>query len=166
MIDPGEGYRLLEPDEKVIEGDEWFSEKPLQGWVASKNWNSSGDQSELLAYRRRIETQPQQQRQEKNMGSKIRYGVNENTHNDINTLKLTAYHPLRTQMIAERIHDRKTGSVDCRIGRHTSSSTTEEFPKMVAEEIVWFENEMRELEERNIAADLVGREIFAAFETK
>lgn len=100
------------------------------------------------------------------MGSKIKYVISENTSNDVNTLKLTAFHPLRAQLIAECIHNRKTGSVDCRFGRHTSSFSVEEFPKMVAKEVEWFENEMRELEERNIAADMVGREIFAAFETK
>ena len=165
MFDPGEGYRLLEDDEKVVEGDEFFS-MTRQRWIAANNWATDGNQSEYFAYRRRIETQPQQQSKEKIMGSKIKYVIDENTHNDINTLKLTAYHPLRTQLIAERIHNRKTGSVECRFGRHTSSFTTEEFPKMVAKEVAWFENEMRELEERNIAADLVGREIFAAFETK
>ena len=165
MIDPGEGYRLLEPGEKVIEGDEFFSTAKRE-WLTSENWTTGGAQSEYFAYRRRIEIQPQQQRQEKNMGSKIRYGINENTCNDVNKLTLTAYHPLRTQMIAERIHDRKTGNVDCRFGRHTSSFPAEDFPKMVAKEVAWFENEMRELEKRNIAADLVGREIFAAFETE
>lgn len=100
------------------------------------------------------------------MKTKITYRVTENTCNDINTLSLTADHPLRHQLIAQRIHNRKTGSVECRFGRYTSSFPVEEFPKMVAEEVAWFENEMRELEERNIAADLVGREIFAAFETK
>ena len=100
------------------------------------------------------------------MGSKIKYVIDEHTYNDVNTLKLTAFHPLRSQLIAERDHNRKTGSVECRFGRHTSSFPAEEFPKMVAKEVAWFENEMRELEERNIAADLVGREIFAAFETK
>ena len=165
MINPGKGYRLLEPGEKVIERDEFFSPE-RHGWVASDNWTTSGDQSECFAYRRRIEIQPQQQSQEKAMGSKIKYGVSETTCNDVNKLTLTAYHPLRTQMIAERIHNRKTGSVECRFGRHTSSFPAEDFPKMVAKEVAWFENEMRELEERNIAADLVGREIFAVFETE
>ena len=100
------------------------------------------------------------------MGSKIKYVVSEHTCNDVNTLKLTAFHPLRQQLIAERDHNRKTGSVECRLGRHTHSFPAEDFPKMVAKEVAHFENEMRELEERNIAADLVGREIFAAFETK
>ena len=100
------------------------------------------------------------------MGSKIKYVIEENTYNDVNTLKLTAFHPLRQQLIAERHHNRKTGSVDCRFGRHTSSFPAEDFAKMVAKEVEWFENEMRELEEHNIKADLVGREIFAAFETK
>ena len=165
MIDPGKGYRLLEPGEKVIERDEFFSPE-RHGWIVSDNWTTSGDQSEYFAYRRRIETQPQQQSQEKAMGSKIKYVIDENTCNDVNTLKLTAFHPLHQQLIAERDHNRKTGSVECRFGRHTSSFTAEEFPKMVAKEVAWFENKMRELEERNIAADLVGREIFAAFETK
>ena len=98
--------------------------------------------------------------------SNIKYSVGENTLNDVNTLKLTAYHPLCTQLIAERIHNRKTGSVECRFGRKTSSFPAEEFPKMVAKEIAWFENEMSKLEEHNITADLLGREIFAAFETK
>ena len=165
MIDPGEGCRLLEPDEKVIEGDEFFSMRQ-QEWITSDNWRNSGVQSERFAYRRRIEIQPQQQSQEKAMGSKIKYVIDEHAYNDVNTLKLTAFHPLRQQLIAERDHNRKTGSVECRLGRHTSSFPAEEFPKMVAKEVAWFENEMRELEERNIAADLVGREIFAAFETK
>ena len=82
------------------------------------------------------------------MGSKIKYVISENTCNDVNKLTLTAYHPLHTQLIAERHHNRKTGSVDCRFGRHTSSFSAEEFPKMVAKEVEWFENEMRELEER------------------
>ena len=165
MINPGKGYRLLEPDEKVIEGDEFFS-ATLRKWIASDNWTTSGDQSKCFAYRRRIEIQPQQQSKEKIMGSKIKYVIDENTCNDVNTLKLTAFHPLRQQLIAERDHNRKTGSVECRLGRHTHSFPAEEFPKMVADEVAWFENEVRELEERNIAADLVGREIFAAFETK
>ena len=165
MIDPGEGYRLLERDEKVIEGDEWCRDDII-GWRKSDNWKGRGEQASSNVYRRRIETQPQQQSQEKAMGSKIKYVIDENTCNDVNTLKLTAFHPLRQQLIAERDHNRKTGSVECRFGRHTSSFTAEEFPKMVAKEVTWFENEMRELEERNIAADLVGREIFAAFETK
>ena len=98
--------------------------------------------------------------------AEITYTITESTFNDVNKLTLTAYHPLRTQMIAQRIHDRKTGNVDCRFGRYAPSFPAEEFPKMVADEVAWFENEMRELEERNIAADLVGREIFAAFETE
>lgn len=165
MIDPGEGCRRLEYDEKVVEGDEFFS-VTRERWIISDNWTNGGDQSEYFAYRRRIEIQPKQQSQEKVMKSKIKYGINENTYNDVNTLKLTAYHPLRTQLIAERHHNRKMGSVECRFGRHAASFSVEEFPKMVAKEVEWFENEMRELEERNIAADLVGREIFAAFETK
>ena len=165
MINPGKGYRLLEPGEKVIERDEFFLPE-RHGWIASDNWGSRGVQSKCLAYRRRIEIQPQQQSKEKIMGSKIKYVIDENIHNDVNTLKLTAFHPLRQQLIAERHHNRKTGSVDCRFGRHTSSFPAEDFAKMVAKEVEWFENEMRELEERNIKADLVGREIFAAFETK
>ena len=164
MIDPGEGYRLLEPDEKVIKGDEWCRDDI--SWTKSDNWTKGGEQALGNVYRRRIETQPQQQSQEKAMGSKIKYVIDENTCNDVNTLKLTAFHPLRSQLIAERDHNRKTGSVECRFGRHTSSFPAEDFPKMVAKEVAWFENEMRELEKRNIAADLVGREIFAAFETK
>ena len=165
MINPGKGYRLLEPGEKVIERDEFFSPE-RHGWIVSDNWTTSGDQSKCFAYRRRIEIQPQQQSKEKIMGSKIKYVIDENTCNDVNTLKLTAFHPLHQQLIAERDHNRKTGSVECRFGRHTSSFPAEDFPKMVAKEVAHFENEMRELEERNIAADLVGREIFAAFETK
>lgn len=164
MIDPGQGYRLLKPYEKVIEGDEWCRDEIR--WRKSDNWKGCGEQALGNVYRRRIETQPQQQSQEKNMGSKIKYVIDENTCNDVNTLKLTAFHPLRQQLIAERDHNRKTGSVECRFGRHTSSFPAEEFPKMVAKEVAWFENEMRELEERNIAADLVGREIFAAFKTE
>ena len=165
MFNPRKGYRLLEPGEKVIEGDEFFSIE-RQKWIASDNWISGGNQSEYFAYRRRVEIQPQQQSQEKIMGSKIAYAINERTVNDINTLTLTANHQLRTQLIAERTHNRKNGSVECRFGRHTSSFPAEDFAKMVANEVAWFESEMRELEERNIKADLVGREIFAAFETK
>lgn len=53
LIDPGEGWRLLEKDEEVIEGDEF-----LEGgvWKVSGNWRTPlfGQQSIANVYRRRV----------------------------------------------------------------------------------------------------------------
>lgn len=57
--DPGKGWRLLEPDEKVIQGDEYFEPKGTPRWEASDNWRyRSGEQSPELVYRRRKPTEP------------------------------------------------------------------------------------------------------------
>lgn len=58
--DPGEGWRLLEPDEKVIQGDEYFEPKGTPRWEVSDNWRyRSGEQSPELVYRRRKEKPPE-----------------------------------------------------------------------------------------------------------
>lgn len=97
---------------------------------------------------------------------KIAYKIYENTCNDVNTLKLEAIHPLRSQLIACREHNRKTGNVTCTLGRSTTFLDPSKFSKLVADEVSRFEVEIRELEDKNISSDLVGREIFSAFETK
>lgn len=54
--DPGKGYRLLEPGELVIQGDEYWEPKGTPRWEGSDNWRSrSGEQSPELVYRRRKE---------------------------------------------------------------------------------------------------------------
>lgn len=46
-IEPGEGYRLLSPEEPVIEGDEYFT--PGLGW--SRSGNYGGTQPQGFLYR-------------------------------------------------------------------------------------------------------------------
>lgn len=54
--DPGEGFRLLEPEEKVIQGDEYWEPKGTPRWEKSDNWRyRNGEQSSELVYRRRKE---------------------------------------------------------------------------------------------------------------
>lgn len=54
--DPGEGFRLLEPDEKVIKGDEYYEPRGTPRWEKSDNWRyRNGEQSSELVYRRRKE---------------------------------------------------------------------------------------------------------------
>jgi len=56
-IDPGEGYRILDPDEKVIKGDEWADGAE---WRESSNHNNQcfSKQSSFLTYRRKITPEP------------------------------------------------------------------------------------------------------------
>lgn len=53
--DPGKGWRLLEPDEKVIQGDEYLD--PVHGgWEESINWKSPLEGKQHgFPYRRRVE---------------------------------------------------------------------------------------------------------------
>jgi hypothetical protein len=56
-IDPGEGWRLLEPHEPVLNGDEYSGDGCKQ-WEAANNWRTNkGRQTEGVPYRRRIELQ-------------------------------------------------------------------------------------------------------------
>lgn len=89
----------------------------------------------------------------------IVYTIEESTTNDINSLRLVARHPLCTQQIAERTHNRRTGHVECVSGRTGKELRT---PGEVLGEKILFEKRMRELEERNIAGNLAFREIFQA----
>lgn len=53
-VDPGEGYRLLEPGEKLLEGDEFVLNDGR--WAKSNNWLACiGKQGGDLTYRRKIE---------------------------------------------------------------------------------------------------------------
>lgn len=52
--EPGEGWRLLQPDEQVINGDECIHKRFPVEWELSDNWRSSGKQSTTFWYRRRI----------------------------------------------------------------------------------------------------------------
>jgi hypothetical protein len=54
--DPGEGWRLLEPDEEVHVGDEWFG--PAWGkWIATVSKGFKPNQYTNLTFRRRIAPQ-------------------------------------------------------------------------------------------------------------
>ena len=54
--DPGEGWRLLKPDELVQQGDQYYSKSI--GWIESDNWRTNGKQGTnpafVLGYRRRV----------------------------------------------------------------------------------------------------------------
>lgn len=49
--DPGKGWRLLEPGELVIQGDEYFDVK----WSESGNWKHMDGMQDKCPYRRRVE---------------------------------------------------------------------------------------------------------------
>lgn len=54
--DPGKGWRLLEPGERVIQGDEYWEPRGTPRWEQSDNWRyRNGEQSSELVYRRRKE---------------------------------------------------------------------------------------------------------------
>lgn len=57
-VDPGEGWRLLEPGEKVQRGDECRLAHQSSPWIPSINWEmADGSQSPNSVYRRRIAPQ-------------------------------------------------------------------------------------------------------------
>lgn len=55
-VDPGEGYRLLAPEELVIDGDDFLSK--YTGWEKSANHRGFRRQSHLSVYRRKVEPAP------------------------------------------------------------------------------------------------------------
>ena len=100
--------------------------------------------------------------------SKITYRVYENTCNNVNTLALEATHPFHSQLIAAREHYLNTGNVICRIGESFSRKdvSVEDFAKEVSLAVEQFELKIEEVQKKNIASNLVGREVFSIYATK
>lgn len=101
--------------------------------------------------------------------SKCTIRFEESTTNQTNVIRLVGHHQeAGSQLLASREHSMTTGYAHrfAGIGVNHKKCDENEWPAKVYEAVKSWKEKCKKLDEANIAADTVGRELFAAFVTE